>query len=147
MQTAIRETQEELGILEQDISIIGRLYTFIGPMGVTVEPYVGIINIKDEAELKIDKGEVEKVILVPVSFFKENPPEIYKVNMEVKPYYTNKNGEKVDLLPVKELGLPIKYAEPWAGKKHKIFVYRTQNEVIWGITAHLVYDLINRLMK
>ena len=77
-----------------------------------------------------DKTEVEKVFTVPVSFFIENPPEVFHVRLEVHPSFIDEHGNKVELLPVKELKLPDKYANPWGGRKRKVFVYKVKGEII-----------------
>ena len=60
---------------------------------------------------------------------------------------TKEDGEKVELLPVKELGLPEKYSIPWTNGKHRVLVYRTSEEVIWGITAELIFELSTKLKE
>ncbi len=46
-ETAVRETVEELGISKEKIKIIGSLDTLIGPIGVTVDSLIGILEIQD----------------------------------------------------------------------------------------------------
>ena len=65
--------------------------------------------------------------------------------MEVHPYYTNMNGEKIDLFPAKELDLPEKYLAPWTAGKHKVFAWRTKEGTIWGITAALIFEVISKI--
>lgn len=139
-QTAIRETSEELGIPAEIIKVIGKIGTLVAPMGVTVDPFVGFIPIKDLNEFSIDKNEVEKIFTVPVEHFLKKKPEEYTVKLEVHPSYTDKNGKIVELLPVEKLGLPPRYAKPWKNGFHRILVYNSTEEVIWGITAEIVYE-------
>lgn len=145
--TAIRETIEELGILENKIKKIGYLDTFVGPMGVTVDSVIAKLELSDLSEVKYDENEVEKIFTVPVSFFTENPPEVYGMRLELHTYYLNDKGEKVDLLPVEQLGLPQKYLEPRQGKKHNVYVYKHNNEIIWGITAALIFEFVKIVEK
>ena len=139
--TAIRETSEELGLATDKIQIIGKVGTLVAPMGVTVDAFVGVISIKSLDELIIDKNEVEKVFLVSVDHFLKQKPEEYTVKLEVHPSYTDDNGKKVELLPVQKLGLPVRYSKPWKNGFHRILVYNSTEEVIWGITAEIVYEL------
>ena len=139
--TAIRETTEELGLPSDKIKIIGKVGTLVAPMGVTVDAFVGLISIKSLDELTIDKNEVEKVFLVPVDHFLKQKPEEYTVKLEVHPSYTDENGKKVELLPVQKLGLPARYSKPWKNGFHRVFVYNSNEEVIWGITAEIVFEL------
>ena len=139
--TAIRETTEELGLQQEKIKIIGKIGTLVAPMGVTVDAFVGLISIKSLDELAIDKNEVEKVFLEPMNHFLKQKPEEYTVKLEVHPSYTDENGKKVELLPVQKLGLPSRYSKPWRNGFHRILVYNSTEEVIWGITAEIIFEL------
>lgn len=143
-QTAVRETMEELGIQRKDINVLGLFDTFVGPMGVTVDPVIAELHLDDINNLNIDKNEVEKVFVSPVSFFLDNEPEMYSIRVQVQPYYTDERGHRVDLFPVKELNLPERYTKPWNMKNQPVFVYRTNGEVIWGITAVLIRAFLNK---
>ncbi|GBD88525.1 putative NUDIX hydrolase [bacterium BMS3Abin03] len=144
-ETAIRETIEELGIDRNKIEIIGSMGTLITPMGVSVDPFVAFLKIKVPDELSIDKNEVEKIFTIPLSFFLNNEPLKYFVQVEVKPSVTNEKGETVELLPAKKFGLPERYSKPWRGGRHRILVYETDEETVWGITAELVFEFCKLL--
>jgi 8-oxo-dGTP pyrophosphatase MutT (NUDIX family) len=139
--TALRETTEELGLSSDKIKIIGKVGTLVAPMGMTIDAFVGLISIKSLDELAIDKNEVEKVFLVPIDHFLKQKPEEYTVKLEVHPSYTDENGKKVELLPVQKLDLPSRYSKPWKNGFHRILVYNSTEEVIWGITAEIVFEL------
>jgi len=145
-ETAVRETIEELGIGIEKIKVLGIMDTLMGPMGVTVDSSVAELEIKSIEELNIDKTEVEKVFLVPVSWFINNPPEEYFVQLFVHPHYTDEKGNTVHLLPSKELELPERYNQPWHAGKRKIYVYKLKEGVLWGLTAALVREVINRMI-
>jgi len=144
-ETSLRETCEELGISKESIDLIGPLDILIGPMGVTVDPFLAKLNITDLAEIHFDKNEVEQIFTIPVEFFHYNKPEIYSLKMEVHPSYLNEKGELIELLPVKELQLPERYAEPWKVRKQRVLVYKTKYGPIWGITAELINEVIKKL--
>ncbi len=140
--TAIRETVEELGISGERIKIAGRLDSIFAPMGALVDVFVGVSDVA-LADIKPNRDEVEKAFALPVSFFQEKEPDEYKVRVEVHPSYTDrKTGEEVVLLPSKELGLPARYWKSWGGFTHKVFVYRTSEGVIWGITARIIREFL-----
>lgn len=143
-QTAIRETYEELGIEKKDIEIIGRLDTMIAPIGAIIEPFVGIVSKKAVKNMKIDKNEVEKTLLVPVSFFKNNPPKEYTLRAEVKPYHIDEDGNKEVYFPTKELNLPKQYHTPWGHRKHKVWLYQYEGENIWGVTSVIINDFLKK---
>jgi len=136
-ETAVRETIEELRIEKENIKVIGQLGILMVP-GVVVNAFIGEVKIDNTSEINFDKTEVEKVFTVPVSFFKQNPPEVYHINLEAHPYYIDEEGKKIDLLPVEQLNLPPRYSKPWGRFKRKVYVYKYEGEVIWGITAALV---------
>ena len=146
-ETAVRETMEELGINRDVIEITGPFGILIGGSGAIVNAFIGEVKLTNIDKFNIDKTEVEKIFTVPVSFFVNNPPEVYHVRLEAHPYYFDEKGEKIVLLPVDELKLPARYANPWGFRKRKVLVYKTSEEIIWGLTAKLIYDFINKLNK
>jgi len=147
LSTAIRETCEELGIEKNKINVLGSIGTLVVPMGVIVEAYLGLLKINSLDELKIDHKEVERIFLIPLEYFINNKPDEYFTRLELHPYLTKEDGEKIELLPVKELGLPEKYSLPWTMGKHRVLVYKASEEIIWGITAELIFELSNKLKE
>ncbi|MDF2612898.1 MAG: pyrophosphohydrolase [Clostridia bacterium] len=143
--TALRETTEEIGVLPEDISIIGALDMIIAPMGAIVEPFLGVTDKVTLKELHLNRDEVEKVFTIPFTFFKNNKPEMYKAQIKVHPSYIDKNGEEVILFPSEDLGLGSNYTKPWGNSENTIYVYKTKEGVIWGLTARIIYDVVRRL--
>lgn len=143
--TALRETVEELGINLEKLTIIGTLDTVVGTMGVTVDAFLATIDIHSLDDLSINLDEVEKVFTVPVSYFENTEPEVYKVNLSVQPSYISPTGEEVITFPTKELGLPERYTKPWGNKIGNVFVYRVAGETIWGITARIIRDVTAKI--
>ncbi len=143
-ETALRETYEELGIKRKDIKVLGQLDTHVSSMKILVEPYVARIKRKALKKMKIDKNEVEKTLLIPLKFFKNNKPESYRLKCEVHPYSIDEKGEKEIHLPVEELGLSQNYKKPWGNKNYEVYVYKYKGEVIWGLTAVIINDLIKK---
>lgn len=64
--TALRETREEVGIAEEDVSIIGYLETMPTVTGYAVTPIVGLVD--GSLELTVDRTEVEFAFEVPLAF-------------------------------------------------------------------------------
>jgi 8-oxo-dGTP pyrophosphatase MutT (NUDIX family) len=146
-QVALRETYEEMGIPADKIEIIGRINTLVAPMGVTVDAFVGIADISLD-ELSVNAQEVERIITLPVSYFLKQHPERYNVKVEVHPTTVDaETGEPIVLLPVEQLGLPDRYKKPWGNYLYKVLVYRTDQGVIWGITARIVNDVAEKISK
>lgn len=142
--TALRETYEELGIKKKDIKVLGQLDTFIAPIGAIIEPFVARVKRKAVENMKIDKNEVEKTILIPIKYFKNTEPKEYTLMNVVHPYIIDEDGNKQIHFPTQELGLPKRYQEPWGNRKHKVWVYQYEDEVIWGITAILINDFLEK---
>ena len=83
IETALRETEEEIGIKKQDIETLGYLQpTKVKSSGFTIIPVVGYI--KKKPEFKINKAEVEKVLVISIEEIEANRKktilgEYYKV--------------------------------------------------------------------
>jgi hypothetical protein len=93
----------------------------------------------------VNPAEVEKAFTVPVAFFRENEPERHQVMVQALPYIEGPAGRREVLFPARELGLPERYATPWSGIRTTVLIYRYAGEIIWGITAAIVTDLMRRL--
>ena len=142
--TAIRETEEELGISEEKIDVIGKLGTLVIPNGVIVEAYIGELDVRSLDELKPNKDEVERLISIPVKFFMENEPKTYYIKIENKAFYCKDTREEL-FFSAKELGLPARYHGIWKGRDRKVYFYSYDGEIIWGITADLVIETMKLL--
>ncbi len=145
LETAVRETVEELGISREKIIVSGHLGTLVTPRGVIVETFVGRLAVDDLNTLKPDSNEVEEIFSIPVSWFIDNKPEIYFTRVEVQSSTTGPDGKEKILLPVEELGLPAKYQKNREGMKYRVIVYKTDNRVIWGITAAILFEMIHKM--
>lgn len=144
LDTALRETHEEIGIKPEHVNIIGQLDTMVAPIGAVIEIFVGTIEeeiLKKDLELN---EEVEKVVLIPLSQLKEHPAKEFTLRQLVQPSYIDENGVEKIIFPAKKLGLPDRYQKPWGHKNHKVWVYKVSNEVIWGVTAVILNDLLKR---
>lgn len=142
-ETSIRETCEELGINKKNIEIIGNLGSLITPLGMHINIYVGRININRIEEFCINEKEVEKVFMIPLSFFIKNNPKKYFIKIYASSKYRNENGETIKSLPAKELGLPSRYHDTWEGNNYPVFYYKTNYGAIWGITAEIIHEFVN----
>ncbi len=145
-ETALRETTEELGLPSEKIEIIGRLDTFVAAMGAVIEIFVGVMN-SDIASLHINRDEVEKVFTIPVSYFIKTEPEIHQVLVRLFSSETDpETNERIVYLPVRELGLPERYLDPWGNFKQNVYVFKTDEGIVWGLTAKIIMDLV-RVLK
>lgn len=65
-ETALRETEEEIGLSRIHTRIVGNLQSFRTVSGYEVTPYVALIE--PGFELELDANEVENVFEVPLSY-------------------------------------------------------------------------------
>jgi peroxisomal coenzyme A diphosphatase NUDT7 len=140
-ETALRETEEELGITRDKIEILGELGLLYSPLGATINGTVGIADIDSIEDLAINKNEVDYVFSVPLKHFIDNEPLKYEIVLHAHSYIKDENGNTTELLPVKELGLPEMYEGCWGSGKPKVLVYKWKTEIIWGLTARFVFEV------
>ena len=116
------------GIIRADLSC-----TLIALIGTTADAFITTLEIESPDELiPPPKNEVEKLFVLPVSYFERNEPERYQVRPEIQSSYMDQNGEKVFLLPTEALNLPERYAESWGFRHHRILVFRTRGDAcLW----------------
>ena len=74
LQTALRETYEEIGISSAQIEILGILSElYVQVSGFLIHPFVGWL--KEKPFIKINKNEVEKTVSFPLKNLMENIDE------------------------------------------------------------------------
>lgn len=69
--TALRETQEEIGLSGEQIEILGSLKPFISRHGLQVTPFIGLIP--EQAELVANNDELEAIFRVPIGYLFADP--------------------------------------------------------------------------
>lgn len=128
LQTAVRETCEELLMSESDIHIYGPLDYFLSPAGMRIDVYLG--------ELKNYHGqyscdEVADVFMVPLEYFQNTQPKRYYNNVQIQP----ENDFPFDKIPGGR-------NYPWARGKYEVLFYEYDDHIIWGITAKILFHNI-----
>ncbi|WP_409253983.1 NUDIX hydrolase [Bacillus sp. SCS-153A] len=123
--TAIRETCEELGVREGDLSDIYPLDYIVSSFGTFIFPYVAVLEKK--AEIIPNPGEVAETFTIPLSFFLENEPKVYKVGFTI---------ELEDDFPVDLIAGGENYN--WQTRKLDEYFYFYEERVIWGLTAKIL---------
>lgn len=129
---AIRETSEELGLCKTNICDVIPLDYMVFGFGRIIYPYIG--RIRDMEQVVPNKDEVEEVFTVPLSYFLETKPKIYKVNFKVTPeknfpYDLIVGGEDYD----------------WQTSEIEEHFYTYEDRVIWGITAKILTHFVSLL--
>jgi len=145
LETAIRETCEELGLKPEDISIHNQFDTVVVPHGNMIFTFLGEISQDAFEKIDVNHHEVDYIFTVPLKYFIQNEPEIYRTRSQMFPYKLDENGKEIITFPAKELGVPDKYSKPWGNKLYPVYVYRVNDEIIWGITGQILFEIVNIL--
>jgi len=96
-ETALRETYEEIGLVEEHIEILGRLDDTLTILSrYVVHPVVGAITCADN--LNISRAEVDRIIKVPLSVFFSTNLETGTMEYEGDIYETPAYVHDADLI-------------------------------------------------
>ncbi|MBQ1391132.1 MAG: CoA pyrophosphatase [Firmicutes bacterium] len=154
---AVRETHEELGLLPEDVQVLGDGDILYGFANYTLYTTVG--RIPYEAFLRVipQNEEVGEVFLIPLSFFCENEPEVHRGIVA---------GDHTGF-PCEKVGITADYN--WRYGFWEIPIYPPypfvredaiiragagvtpagdgKTEVVWGLTANIIRHMIALLKK
>ena len=133
-QCALRETEEELAIPPQEIEVLGKPDFICNQAGFLMQPVLGLVSAAGLAAMVPSPAEVAETFTVPLSFFRENQPEVYAYPLlpEIPPDF-----------PYAAVGISADYR--WARGRVEVPIWYWQGHAIWGMTARLVRDLIRHL--
>lgn len=113
--TALRETHEEVGILPEDITVLGRMDDARTlSSNFLIHPFVG--HVPYPYEFVINQREVKRILLIPLNLFFPGSPR------------ADERGT-------------VEYE----GRSYVGQTYHYDGEVIWGATARLMKTLIDLL--
>lgn len=127
---ALRETNEELGISQTEISDVFPLDYLVSPFGMIIYPFAGFI--KSPESINPNPAEVAEVFSVPLSFFTKKMPQIYRINLEVQP----EENFPFDLIIGGE-------NYNWRTRKIDEYFYIYEDKVIWGLTAKILSHFVD----
>jgi 8-oxo-dGTP pyrophosphatase MutT (NUDIX family) len=114
--TALRESEEEIGLRPQDVDILGFSHDITTVTRYRITPIVGLIPWP--YPLRPSPLEVERILSIPLHWLID--PE----NHRIQPW--RPKGEEMDPYPI-------------------IFFNAYQGETLWGATAKIVLDLLDLL--
>ena len=129
---AIRETCEELLMDKSDMEVIGQADILVTQYGKIIYPF--IIRIKNANKINFSHHEVEKLIYVPIEFFKTSQPKTMKVKVVTEP---------LEEFPY-DIGLAAKDYY-WQSGLLNVYFYKYEEHVIWGLTAKIIHGFINKI--
>ena len=116
--TALRETEEEIGVSRENIKVLGCLNDFPTMTKYIITPYVGIID-KNEKLVRQER-EVQKIIKIPIDFF------------------INKESFREQAIEIEGRKFPIFYFN---------YKDKEDNELhtVWGATAYMIVTFIEKI--
>ena len=130
-EASIRETMEELNLERDEIEFMGDMDYYVSPYGNIMYAFVGKLKY---GEINPNEDEVQSIFKVPLKFFLETEPLLYKMAIG----------------PVNQEGFPFHLIN--GGKDYKFrngyldeYFYEYNNYVIWGFTAQIVKSFIDIL--
>ena len=118
--TALRETEEEIGVPRESVKIIGCLDDFPTMTQYIITPFLGIID-KNQNLIR-DEREVQRILKVPIDFF------INKINFR---------EQAVDIEDKKFPVFYFNYFDNENGQKY----------TIWGATAYMIATFIEKVYR
>lgn len=141
---AIRETSEELGIPEDEITIFGQLNYIITYSNFTMYACAGTISEVGLSMAEPNPLEVKSIFTVPLKFFMETEPEIW-TNI-VRP-------EVSDDFPAHKLkNTSSDEGYKWRTGRSDVPMYTWKSDtgeekIIWGLTARVILDFVNLIKE
>ncbi|MDO4794008.1 MAG: CoA pyrophosphatase, partial [Filifactor alocis] len=134
LDTALRETGEELGIEAQDIEIISPFNTIIPPYNKVIYSFLG--KVREGISFTINSNEVEEVIFVPLRYLIETTPLRYRGEVGVKqspafPFDKIPGGRNYNFIK----------------GSYDTYFYEYEDIVIWGLTAALIKSFSDVLRR
>ena len=115
--TALRESQEEIGLLPSDVRILGQLVEFVTVTSYQVTPVVGVIPWP--YPLVLQANEVSRAFTIPLDWLAD--PANYEI--------------KERALPDPFASIQVIYYQPYDG------------ETLWGASARFTLELVHRLFR
>ena len=86
LRTALRESEEEIGLPPDLVEVVGPLSPLVSRFGIKVTPYVGVVP--DFVEYQPNDAEIAAVFSVPLAFFREDPREVtHRIDYQGRSWY------------------------------------------------------------
>lgn len=133
IETAFRETIEELGLSEDQIDIIGQMDDLITPFNMYIHVFLGIIDAQVENLQPLD-DEVADLFTVPLEYLLTCKVQEYKTQANIMPpedfpYERIENG----------------HAYQWKIGHYPVLFIEFEGKHIWGMTARITVNFLDTL--
>lgn len=129
-QAAIRESCEELSLNLEDIEVLAPLDIFVGPLNNIVYPFLAFI--KNPEKIKANHEEVDYVFYVPLDYLLNSEP----LSKDLSISLSFPEDYPFDLVPK---GKDYPYPRGIFSQKF----YFWQDEIIWGLTARILFHVLD----
>lgn len=134
LETALRETEEEIGIARENIRVLGKSDFMLTIYRGMIQPFLGYIPHEIFLETKPNPAEVEEIFTVPLQFFLETEPEKHDTIWQVTespdfPYEKIEGGKNY----------------PFSKGKTTQLFYEYEGHIIWGFTAQVIQNIVSIL--
>ena len=110
-ETALRETEEEVGITADWVEILGQFDEYRSKTNLLVTPFVGFL--REGFTVSPYPREVERILEIPLDFFSQATPR--------------------------------EEARQRHGKEVTLYFYDYESDIVWGLTAAIIRDLMKLL--
>ncbi len=130
-QAALREMHEELGIHPSEVTSVQKLGMVTTPFGVKLHVFTGFLP--QPLDLTLNPDEVQETFAVPFSFFETNEAEVHYLRMSMEPE---------ESFPIADI--PNGHNYKWQTLRYRENFYYYKNYVVWGLTALILTDFIER---
>ncbi len=130
---ALRETEEELSIPRREITLLGTPDFICSQRGFLLRPVLGLVSPEGFAALRPSPAEVAEAFTVPLAFFRETDPEVWRY--ELLP-------QVPEDFPYGPIGISRNY--PWAHGQTEVPIWHYEGRAVWGMTARLVREIISQ---
>ena len=135
-ETALRETEEEIGIPRDKIQVLGKSDFMLTVYRGMIQPFVGFVPYEIFKDAKPNLEEVELIFTVPLKFFLETEPDkhdtVWKViESETFPYHRIEGGKNY----------------PFSKGKTTQLFYEYDGHTIWGFTAQVIRNIVDILKE
>lgn len=132
-EAAVRETCEELGIEQSEITILGGI-DYLVTRGFVLYPFVAVIE--EKVEFHPNPDEVAELFGVSIRSLKKQKPEEYWI-------------EESRSLPqdFPHHYIPGGKSYPWRKGRGRILFYPREEGMIWGMTAQITSHFVENFCK
>jgi 8-oxo-dGTP pyrophosphatase MutT (NUDIX family) len=114
--TALRETEEEIGLQSSRIEVVGEMPDFpTVASGFKIKPFIGLVRDLGTHELRLKSNEVEKILFVPLYHLLDTS------NSQLETFERN-------------------------GLRYQIRAFHYEGHRIWGATGFMIQTLLEKYL-